>query len=102
MVGRKKWNLDGPDGFNSYWHDFRKVLTCVYLNRRDLIKDPRYFSKRNFDDGTLMTWAAFSSYGKAQIVFPSTRMNSEEYQEMLDASLIPFLEEHDEIPHIFQ
>ena len=49
-----------------------------------------------------MTWAAFSSYGKAQIVFPSTRMNSEEYQEMLDASLIPFLEEHDEIPHIFQ
>lgn len=86
----------------THWHDFRKVLTCVYLNRRDLIKDPRYFSKRNFGGGTLMTWAAFSSYGKAQIVFPSTRMNSEEYQEMLDASLIPFLEEHDEIPHIFQ
>ena len=49
-----------------------------------------------------MTWAAFSSHGKARIVFPSIRMNSEEYQKLLDASLIPFLEEHDAIPHVFQ
>ncbi|KAK2578417.1 hypothetical protein KPH14_012769 [Odynerus spinipes] len=36
----KKFNLDGPDGYNSYW--------------RDLRKDPRYFSKRNFGGGSLM------------------------------------------------
>uniref|UniRef100_A0A915MVI3 Tc1-like transposase DDE domain-containing protein n=1 Tax=Meloidogyne javanica TaxID=6303 RepID=A0A915MVI3_MELJA len=49
-----------------------------------------------------MSWAAFSTRGKLQLAFPSTRMNSEEYQEVLEACLIPFLEEHDEIPHIFQ
>ena len=84
----KKWNLDGPDSLNSYWHDLRK--------------EPKYFSCRNFGGGTLMSWAAFSTQGKLQIAFPSARMNSEEYQEVLEACLIPFLEEHDEIPLIFQ
>ncbi|UMM13991.1 hypothetical protein L5515_001994 [Caenorhabditis briggsae] len=43
----KKFNLDGPDGFNSYWHDLKK--------------DPLHFSKRNFGGGRLMVWGAFSS-----------------------------------------
>ena len=45
-----------------------------------------------------MSWAAFSSRGKLQIAFPTARMNSEEYQEVLDACLIPYLEDHDEVP----
>ena len=49
-----------------------------------------------------MSWAAFSTYGKLQIAFPSSRMNPEEYQEVLDACLIPYLEEHDNIPLVFQ
>ena len=84
----KKWNLDGPDSLNSYWHDLRK--------------EPKFFSRRNFGGGTLMSWAAFSTYGKLQIAFPSSRMNSEEYQEVLDACLIPYLEEHDNISLVFQ
>ncbi|ULT88886.1 hypothetical protein L3Y34_007826 [Caenorhabditis briggsae] len=36
----KKFNLDGPDGFKSYWHDLRK--------------DPAVFAKRNFGGGSLM------------------------------------------------
>uniref|UniRef100_A0A915EPL0 Tc3 transposase DNA binding domain-containing protein n=1 Tax=Ditylenchus dipsaci TaxID=166011 RepID=A0A915EPL0_9BILA len=35
----KKFNLDGPDGFSYYW--------------RDLRKEPRFFSKRNFGGGGL-------------------------------------------------
>ncbi|UMM25849.1 hypothetical protein L5515_005500 [Caenorhabditis briggsae] len=42
----KKFNLDGPDGFNSYWHDLKK--------------DPLHFSKRNFGGGRLMASATES------------------------------------------
>jgi hypothetical protein len=49
-----------------------------------------------------MSWAAFSSQGKLRMAFPSSRMNSDEYQELLEACLIPFLENHDEFPFVFQ
>jgi len=64
----KKFNLDGPDGYNGYW--------------RDLRKEPRYFSKRNFGGGSVMVWAAFTHYGKVGIVFTSSRMNSAEYVQV--------------------
>jgi len=76
----KKWNLDGPDGSKSYWHDLRK--------------EPLYFSKRNFGGGSVMLWGAFSSYGKLQLAFVSNRMNLNDYQKVLDTCLIPFFEEH--------
>ena len=49
-----------------------------------------------------MIWAAFNTKGKLQIAFSSARMNSEEYQDVLDACLIPFLEENYEVPLISQ
>ena len=61
----KKFTFDGPDGFSGYW--------------RDLEKEPRYFSKRNFDGGSLTVWAAFCSDAMVDLAFPSTRMNSGEY-----------------------
>ena len=39
----KKFNLDGPDGFHSYWSDLRK--------------DEKIFSKRQFGGGSVMIWA---------------------------------------------
>lgn len=53
----KKWNLDGPDGFDGYW--------------RDLRKEPQYFSKRNFGSGSLMVWGAISY--KVHLKFNSLR-----------------------------
>ncbi|CAK9832681.1 Transposable element Tc3 transposase [Anthophora retusa] len=76
----KKFNLDGPDGFNSYWHDIRK--------------DVKYFSKRNFGGGSVMIWACFSARGKNSIAFISHKMNSTNYTNMLDNYLIPFWTEH--------
>jgi hypothetical protein len=47
----KKFNLDGPDGFQHYWHDLRGEV--------------RFLSKRKFGGGFLMVWAAFGLHGKS-------------------------------------
>lgn len=73
----KKFNLDGLDGVHSYW--------------RDLRREPRYFSRRNFGGGSVMCWAAFSSFGTLPIQFPSSRMDSQEYQTLLTNTLLPYL-----------
>ena len=79
---KKKFNLDGPDGNQSYW--------------RDLRKEPQYLSKRNFGGGSLMVRGAFSSIGVLPISFPSTKMNSQEYIQILECNLKPFVyENHD-------
>lgn len=39
-----------------------------------------------------MVWVAFSPQGKTPIVTISTRMNSEEYIELLEDVLVPFTE----------
>lgn len=84
----KKFNLDGPDGIFSYW--------------RDLRKEQRYFSSRNFGGGSLMVWGAFSQNGLIQIAFPSTRMNSREYIEVLQGNLLPFLQQNHHDDWVFQ
>lgn len=84
----KKFNLDGPDGFNGYW--------------RDLRKEPQYFSKRNFGGGSLMVWGAFSSKGRLNLAFPSCRMNSKEYTDVLQACLLPFKRKYRRTKFIFQ
>lgn len=49
-----------------------------------------------------MVWGAFSYYGKAELAFTSSKMNSEEYIEVLDRHLIPFMNEtHPQSP-VFQ
>lgn len=84
----KKFNLDGPDGFNGYW--------------RDLRKEEKFFSKRNFGGGSLMVWGGFCSIGTLSLAFPSSRMNSEEYQEVLFDHLLPFIKRFHRFPLVFQ
>ena len=72
----KKFNLDGPDGIASYWHDLRK--------------EKLIFSKRQQGGGGVMIWAAFCCSGKASIGFCSRNMNSQNYQDMLEEHLLPF------------
>ena len=45
LVTKKKFNLDGPEGYRYYWHDLRK--------------EKQYFSKRHFGGGSLMIWGAY-------------------------------------------
>jgi len=72
----KKFNLDGPDGFQYYWHDLRK--------------EPEKCMSRNFGGGTVMVWAGFCYNGKTSLCFVTSRMNSENYIQLLDNVLIDF------------
>lgn len=71
--------MDGPDGIHGYW--------------RDLRQEPQYFSRRNFGGGSTMVWGGFSVAGTCDTVFTSSHMDSAEYQQVLDLSLVPYMEE---------
>lgn len=75
----KKFNLDGPDGFQYYWHDLRK--------------EPQFFKKRNFGGGSLMLWAAFSMHGRTHLLKCDGRMNLKKYIDMLETELINFTDD---------
>jgi transposase len=84
----KKFNLDGPDGYQHYWHDLRK--------------EPQLCTRRNFGGGSLMLWAGFSMYGKTPLAKCDTRMNSQKYIDMLDDVLIPFTDDLMDGDFVFQ
>lgn len=75
----KKFNLDGPDGCQYYWHDRRLP--------------PEMYSKRVAGGGSVMVWAAISAVGKSKIVFLEGRQNATSYIGTLASALQPFLAE---------
>lgn len=70
----KKFNLDGPDGFNYYWHDLRKEKLCSL--------------RRNVGGGSVMIWAAFGYHGKSEIHFINERLNAQGYCKLLQTNLL--------------
>ena len=62
----KKFNLDGPDGSQCYWHDLRKK---------------QLFSKRLFGGGSVMVWGDFSASGK-----PASGMTHHDFESYLNIS----------------
>lgn len=84
----KKFKLDGPDGYNSYWHDLRK--------------DKKYFSKRNFGGGSCMVWGAFSGDKTVSLAFVSCKMDSVAYQTVLKSNLLPYMRRFRRCKRIFQ
>jgi transposase len=84
----KRFNLDGPDGFNYYWHDLRKEEVI--------------YSRRQQGGGGVMVWAAFGALGKSDIIFYDGTMKSENYQEMLYNKMLPFARRLWDKDRIFQ
>lgn len=72
----KKFSLDSPNRFDSYWHDIRK--------------EQRYFSKQNFGGGSVMVWGTFTAFSTLLPTFTSSKMSSKEYQKVLNTNLLPF------------
>lgn len=68
----KKFNLDGPDGVQFYWHDLRH--------------EKEVQMRRNFGGGTLIVWGGFSFVGQLPIAWIFTRMNSGHYVDCTGGS----------------
>ncbi len=71
----KRFNIDGPDGLRSYWHDNRV--------------EPRYFSRCQNGEGYVMVWGAFSYRGTIRLVILSANLNAEMYVHLLASRFLP-------------
>lgn len=65
----KKFNLDGPDGYNYYFHDLRKEEIIL--------------SRRQHGGGSIMVWGAITSNGPIDLVILRGRQTGVMYKEML-------------------
>jgi hypothetical protein len=72
----KKFNLDGPDGYQYYWHDIRK--------------EEQWYSKRVCGGGSVMVWAGIGWNGKTNIAIIEGKNNSKSYIDILNTYLLPF------------
>ena len=72
FTDEKRFNLDGPDGLNYYYHDLRK--------------EQKILSRRQIGGGG-MIWSGIGYYGKMDINFISRKLNSTKYLEMIDKQI---------------
>jgi len=72
----KKFNLDGPDGYNYYFHDLRKE-ECV-------------LSRHHSCAGRIMVWGGISYYGPCELQFVSSKINASVYKTVLQKSFPQF------------
>lgn len=72
----KRFNLDGPDGYQFYWH-------CI-KNEDEL------YSTRQMGGGSLMVWLAVGYGGRTSLVFLNGRQNHKDYIRLLESELLPY------------
>lgn len=74
FTDEKKFNLDGPDGWNCFWAD---------LNEKN---DKNYFSKDIHKKQSVMVWGAFSLQEQLPLVRLEGKQNGEKYAELIENS----------------
>ena len=70
FTDEKKFNLDGPDGYNYYFHDLRK--------------DKRFLNRPHSREGGVMVWGAITYYGT--IEFQSAKISGAIYKTLLESA----------------
>ena len=74
FTDEKKFNLDGPDGWNCFWAD---------LNEKN---DNNYFSKDIHKKQSVMVWGAFSLQEQLPLVRLEGKQNGEKYAQLIKNS----------------
>ncbi len=69
FTDEKRFNLDGPDGFNYYFHDLKK--------------DELFLSRRHNRTAGVMIWGAISYYGPIQITIVDKSLTAISYVDIL-------------------
>lgn len=72
----KKFNLDGPDGFQHYWHHLKN--------------EEETYSTRQQGGGGVMVWLAVGFGGRTSLIFLKGKQNHTEYIEQLKSHLLPY------------
>jgi len=76
FTDEKRFNLDGPDDFQYYYHDLRK--------------DELYLSRNHSREGGVMVWGAITFYGTIVLICIDQKMNGDRNKTLLE-SLFPKL-----------
>lgn len=84
----KKFNLDGPDGYNYYFHDIRK--------------EERFLSRHHSREGGVMVWAAISYFGTIDLRILSSRMTGIQYKNILETVFPKINERFGPIKWVYQ
>ena len=84
----KRFNLDGPDGFQYYFHDLRKEEICL--------------SRHHSREGGVMVWGAITFYGTVDLIFVDQSINGIRYKSMLESVFPKIRELFGPLPWIFQ
>ncbi|KAG6966637.1 hypothetical protein JG687_00004714 [Phytophthora cactorum] len=72
----RKFNLDGLDGLQSYWHDVRRPSRTTV--------------RRQNGGGSVMVWGAFSAKGKSKLAMLAGRQASVQYTYTVSEFLLPY------------
>ncbi|CAH2092976.1 unnamed protein product [Euphydryas editha] len=73
FTDEKKFNLDGPDGFNYYFHGLRKENSIL--------------SRRQAGGGSVIIWSGIGYSGKMDIKFCTGKINSKRYIEVINEQI---------------
>jgi transposase len=84
----KKFNLDGPDELQYYWHDIRKEKEICF--------------SRQQGGQSVMVWGSFSAKGVSQLAILDGRQDAERYVYTLSEYMLPFAHRHYGTEFIFQ
>ena len=77
----KKFNLDGPDGYNYYWHTNGK--------------EPLKYSSNASSKKSIMVWGGISKSGQTKLIKVNGRLDGPKYCELLEEGLLPSYDDGD-------